>query len=114
MKSRIRLMRFSLNAFQVLDKISSATFNLITLLFSDVRVGDRSYFNSALVNLYRSGSDYVRWHADNEPCFGKNPIIASVSFGATRKFQLKPVKITSGGESWTAKKINTENKNLIE
>jgi alkylated DNA repair dioxygenase AlkB len=46
-------------------------------------------FNSVLLNLYRTGKDSVGWHRDNEKEFGTNPIIASVSFGETRPFQLK-------------------------
>ncbi|BAU65736.1 2OG-Fe(II) oxygenase [Stanieria sp. NIES-3757] len=46
-------------------------------------------FNSVLVNLYRNGKDYISWHTDDEPELGKNPTIASVSFGATRRFQLR-------------------------
>ncbi|MFP4101633.1 alpha-ketoglutarate-dependent dioxygenase AlkB family protein [Coleofasciculus sp.] len=46
-------------------------------------------FNSVLLNLYRDGKDSVSWHSDDEPELGKNPIIASVSFGATRRFSLK-------------------------
>lgn len=46
-------------------------------------------FNSVLVNLYRNGQDYVSWHSDDEKELGKNPIIASVSFGATRRFLLR-------------------------
>lgn len=46
-------------------------------------------FNSVLLNLYRSGSDSVSWHSDDEPELGKNPIIGSVSFGGTRKFSFK-------------------------
>lgn len=46
-------------------------------------------FNSVLLNLYRSGKDGVSWHSDDEPELGKNPPIGSVSFGATRVFQLK-------------------------
>jgi alkylated DNA repair dioxygenase AlkB len=46
-------------------------------------------FNSVLVNLYRHGKDYVSWHSDDEPELGNNPTIASVSFGATRRFQLR-------------------------
>jgi alkylated DNA repair dioxygenase AlkB len=46
-------------------------------------------FNSVLLNLYRSGKDGVSWHSDDEPELGKNPIIASVSFGETRRFQLR-------------------------
>lgn len=46
-------------------------------------------FNSVLVNLYRDGKDYVSWHSDDEIELGDNPTIASVSLGATRRFQLK-------------------------
>ena len=46
-------------------------------------------FNSVLLNLYRNGRDSVSWHADNEPGLGRNPVIASVSLGATRRFQMK-------------------------
>jgi alkylated DNA repair dioxygenase AlkB len=46
-------------------------------------------FNSVLLNLYRDGRDSVSWHADNEPGLGRNPVIASVSLGATRRFQMK-------------------------
>jgi alkylated DNA repair dioxygenase AlkB len=46
-------------------------------------------FNSVLLNRYRSGKDGVSWHADDEPEFGDRPVIASVSFGGTRSFQLR-------------------------
>jgi alkylated DNA repair dioxygenase AlkB len=46
-------------------------------------------FNSALLNLYRTGSDSVSWHADDEPELRRLPVIASVSLGATRRFELK-------------------------
>jgi alkylated DNA repair dioxygenase AlkB len=46
-------------------------------------------FNSVLLNRYRTGKDSVAWHADDEPEFGERPVIASVSFGGTRTFQLK-------------------------
>jgi alkylated DNA repair dioxygenase AlkB len=46
-------------------------------------------FNSVLLNLYRDGRDSVSWHADNEPGLGRNPVIASLSLGATRRFQLR-------------------------
>ncbi|MEE4637799.1 MAG: alpha-ketoglutarate-dependent dioxygenase AlkB [Wenzhouxiangella sp.] len=52
------------------------------------KVGHR--FNSVLCNLYRDGRDYMGWHADNEPELGPNPVIASLSFGARRRFTLKP------------------------
>jgi alkylated DNA repair dioxygenase AlkB len=46
-------------------------------------------FNSVLVNFYRDGKDSNGWHADNEPELGKDPIIASMSLGATRRFELQ-------------------------
>jgi alkylated DNA repair dioxygenase AlkB len=46
-------------------------------------------FNSVLLNLYRDGRDSVSWHADNEPGLGREPVIASLSLGASRRFQLK-------------------------
>jgi alkylated DNA repair dioxygenase AlkB len=46
-------------------------------------------FNSVLLNLYRDGRDSVSWHADNEPGLGRNPVIASVSLGGVRRFQMK-------------------------
>ena len=47
------------------------------------------YFTTVLLNLYRDGKDSNGWHSDNEKELGKNPIIASVSFGASRNFHLK-------------------------
>ena len=46
-------------------------------------------FNSVLLNRYRTGSDSVSWHSDDEPELGVNPVIASVSFGQARRFHLK-------------------------
>jgi alkylated DNA repair dioxygenase AlkB len=53
-------------------------------------------FNSVLVNHYRDGNDCVAWHADDEPALGQNPIIASVSFGVTRRFAIKPRRPGTG------------------
>ena len=46
-------------------------------------------FNRALVNYYRDGSDSVDWHADDEPELGPEPLIASLSVGVERVFQLR-------------------------
>lgn len=46
-------------------------------------------FNSVLLNLYRNGNDSVSWHADDEKELGEAPVIASLSFGAERLFQLR-------------------------
>ena len=50
-------------------------------------------FTTCLLNLYRDGRDSNGWHADNEKELGKNPVIASISLGAERMFQLKHNKI---------------------
>jgi alkylated DNA repair dioxygenase AlkB len=46
-------------------------------------------YNSVLLNRYRDGRDGMGWHADDEPELGLNPVIASVSLGATRRFCLR-------------------------
>jgi alkylated DNA repair dioxygenase AlkB len=46
-------------------------------------------FNSVLLNRYRSGRDGMGWHADDEPELGRDPSIASVSFGESRRFMLR-------------------------
>lgn len=61
-------------------------------------------FNSVLLGLYRDGNDSIAWHSDDEKELGKNPIIASLSFGAERTFHLKhksrdvktTIKLTDG------------------
>jgi len=49
----------------------------------------RHLFNGALLNYYRDGNDSMSWHSDDEKSLGRNPVIASVSFGATRVFKLR-------------------------
>ncbi|PPV08496.1 DNA repair system specific for alkylated DNA [Xanthomonas bromi] len=46
-------------------------------------------FNSVLVNRYRSGADAMGWHSDDEPELGAQPVIASLSLGAARRFAFK-------------------------
>jgi alkylated DNA repair dioxygenase AlkB len=46
-------------------------------------------FNCVLLNFYRDGHDKMGWHSDDEKELGPNPNIASVSFGATRRFDFK-------------------------
>ncbi len=48
-------------------------------------------FNAVLVNFYRDGNDGNGWHSDNEKELGKEPIIASLSLGTTRRFDLKHI-----------------------
>lgn len=46
-------------------------------------------FNSCLLNLYHDGNEGMAWHSDDEKSLGKNTAIASLSFGAERKFAFK-------------------------
>ena len=50
-------------------------------------------FNSVLCNLYADGRNAMGLHADAEPELGPNPVIASLSLGATRRFQLRHRKL---------------------
>jgi alkylated DNA repair dioxygenase AlkB len=46
-------------------------------------------YNSCLLNLYHNGSEGMAWHSDGEKDLKKNGAIASLSFGALRKFSFK-------------------------
>lgn len=48
-------------------------------------------FNSVLANAYRDGRDSMGWHADDEPELGLEPMIASLSLGACRRFLVRRV-----------------------
>jgi len=49
-------------------------------------------YNSCLLNLYHNGREGMAWHSDNEKDLKKNAAIASLSFGAERKFSFKHKK----------------------
>lgn len=54
-------------------------------------------FNAAVVNRYKDGSQNVPPHSDAQaiPQLGKQPVIAGLSFGATRQFVIQGLKKTS-------------------
>ncbi|HRM14619.1 MAG TPA: alpha-ketoglutarate-dependent dioxygenase AlkB [Acinetobacter parvus] len=47
------------------------------------------HFNSCLLNLYHTGEEGMAWHSDDETDLKKNGAIASLSFGAERRFAFK-------------------------
>lgn len=55
-------------------------------------IGVTADFNSCLLNYYPSGTDGMGYHSDDEKELGHQPIIASLSLGATRKFVFKHKK----------------------
>lgn len=62
---------------------------LLTRLRQEVEAATGYRYNSVLLNLYRDQHDSVGWHSDNERELGAAPVIASLSFGATRSFRLR-------------------------
>ncbi|MBC7643196.1 MAG: alpha-ketoglutarate-dependent dioxygenase AlkB [Flavobacterium sp.] len=62
---------------------------LIMYIKNEIETVCNQNFTTVLLNNYRNGRDSNGWHADNEKELGRNPIIASVSFGAERVFQMK-------------------------
>ena len=57
-----------------------------------VEIGVTANFNTCLLNYYPSGADGMGYHADDEKELGHQPVIASLSLGATRKFVFKHKK----------------------
>nr|WP_288934382.1 alpha-ketoglutarate-dependent dioxygenase AlkB [uncultured Allomuricauda sp.] len=55
--------------------------------FTETLTGET--YNSCLLNLYHSGEEGMGWHSDNEKELKQNGAIASLSFGAERKFVFK-------------------------
>ena len=45
--------------------------------------------NGVLLNYYRDGDDSMGWHSDDEAELGSNPLIASLTLGGTRRFDLR-------------------------
>ena len=68
----------------------------------------QSTFNVALLNRYRDHNDSMGWHRDNERELGRQPVIASVSFGAMRVFQIRPYKSKT-----TPLSMNLDNGSLL-
>ena len=74
----------------------------------------QSTFNSCLLNLYHSGDEIMAWHSDDEKELGDHPVIASLSFGAARKFSFKhkktkeSVSLTLENGSLLLMKANTQ------
>jgi alkylated DNA repair dioxygenase AlkB len=49
----------------------------------------KATYNSVLLNYYRDGQDSNGWHSDDEKELGRDPVIASLSLGASRDFHLR-------------------------
>lgn len=62
---------------------------LLMFIKNEVEEVVNENFTTVLLNLYRNGKDSNGWHTDNEKELGRNPVIASVSFGTERVFHLQ-------------------------
>jgi alkylated DNA repair dioxygenase AlkB len=62
---------------------------LLMFIKNEIEEICQEHFTTVLLNYYRDGKDSNGWHADNERELGRNPIIASVSFGEERFFHLQ-------------------------
>lgn len=67
-------------------KIAENWLDFLVSIKSTVEEISGCTFNSCLLNLYHNGSEAMSWHSDNEKEILENSAIASVSFGAERKF----------------------------
>ncbi|MFY7667863.1 MAG: alpha-ketoglutarate-dependent dioxygenase AlkB family protein [Crocinitomicaceae bacterium] len=104
------------------NKLPSKAFDFtLENLLEKVELATNSKFNCVLINLYRDGSDGNGWHADNEKELGPNPVIASLSFGATRRFDLRnnitkekfSIDLNSGDLLWMDDRIQNNYKHQI-
>lgn len=70
-------------------KIAEKWLDFLESIKSTVEEISACRFNSCLLNLYHNGTEAMNWHSDNEKEILENSPIASISFGAERKFGFK-------------------------
>ena len=70
-------------------KYALAWTDSLLILKNKIEKASGETFNSCLLNLYHDGSEGMAWHSDGEKMLKKNGAIASLSFGAERKFAFK-------------------------
>lgn len=64
--------------------------------------------NSTLMNYYRNGEDYIRYHKDDEKVFGDNPTICMLTFGCPRELKFK---WTRSASDWSSAAFSTCHEN---
>ena len=82
--------------------------SLLLFIKNEIEEVCNENFTTVLLNYYRDGKDSNGWHADDEKELGRNPVIASVSFGAERSFHLQHNSIKE-----QKLKINLEHGSLL-
>lgn len=79
------------NYDDILIKYQNKINNIVDKKISKYEDIELSKFNSCLINKYRNGMDSIRPHRDTSESFGDYPIIAGLSFGATRTMGVKKI-----------------------
>lgn len=74
-------------------KTATGWIQVLDLIKNQLEEKLNTTFNFALLNLYKNGEDYIGWHSDDESGLMKGGVIASVSFGVERTFQLRKKNI---------------------
>jgi alkylated DNA repair dioxygenase AlkB len=83
--------RFEYSYSNTVKRAIKWTAELLTLKeIVECTTGER--FNSCLLNLYHDGNEGVGWHSDGEKDLKENGAIASLSFGAERRFLFRNKK----------------------
>lgn len=72
-----------------IEKVASPWNSTLLQLKDEIEKISGETFNSCLLNLYHDGNEGMARHSDGEKDLKKNGAIASVSFGAERKFSFK-------------------------
>lgn len=85
-------LTYTYSKLRLIPKIYTSTVRMIKEHLEQQGFGGEPLsFNCVLLNYYRNGLDHMGWHADDEPLFGDNPTIGSVSFGVERDFILRSI-----------------------
>lgn len=77
-------------------------------IFCESAFGGESFLNSCLLNFYRSGSDSIGYHTDNENDLVERSLIATISLGGPRTFHLR-----SRHDKRDVRKVVIENGSLL-
>jgi alkylated DNA repair dioxygenase AlkB len=72
------------------DRLPWGGFPELLAVRRDVEAATGARFAFVLLNRYRNGNDSVAWHNDREVAGLAQPVIASLTLGATRAFDLRP------------------------
>lgn len=76
-------------SYSGIQKIASPWNSTLLELKLEVEKITNETYNSCLLNLYHDGNEGMAWHSDGEKDLKKNGAIASLTFGAKRKFSFK-------------------------